>query len=594
MEKTVDTTAGETFEITSDDGAVIIKGTANGDAVTATVKPAESKLDGVSVAADGKEVVSYDIDVTGIDGVATTSIYLGKQLAGVVAYHEGEEMVAGSDYTYSYDPETGYVDIIPATYSVFDITYVLPADVTSADALQEKLNGATAGQTVNVSLANDIEVASRIDVPAGVTLVLDGNGHKIIANLNNAVINATNSNIEMKDLTITGNAKYAIFTKGARWENNGVNANVSTALTNVIVDLDKAYNFPVTFNGMGNIVMKDCVVTGAGLESGDYANGLHVFAGAEINLTVDGGNIGGIMLNSNSAAKSGLTAKNGAVINKVDVECSTAADGSLVAATISNDGAAINETLYAVYDAVQLDAAVEYGKVILAENITLDADDQILVSGTVLDGNGKTIDAAASKIDGMECALDTRGGVIKNLTITGPNARALGSGSNNVVTFVDDLYIDNVTIDYTYYAINGSIDSDHSVYVTNSEINGWISYAGLDLLSFKNTMLAKGNTTCGYGIGYLVVYGDTLIEDCVFDTFYMGVNTGALKYAQAAKEAGTPFTLTINNSYYKTADGDVKITADNFKTLLTDGNDARDFGRLLDNVVISVDGTIVE
>ena len=64
--------------------------------------------------------------------------------------------------------------------------------------------------------------------------------------------------------------------------------------------------------------------------------------------------------------------------------------------------------------------------------------------------------------------------------------------------------------------------------------------------------------------------------------------------AQAAKEAGTPFTLTINNSYYKTADGDVKITADNFKTLLTDGNDARDFGRLLDNVVISVDGTIVE
>ena len=74
----------------------------------------------------------------------------------------------------------------------------------------------------------------------------------------------------------------------------------------------------------------------------------------------------------------------------------------------------------------------------------------------------------------------------------------------------------------------------------------------------------------------------------------MGVNKGALKYASAAKEAGTPFTLTINNSYYNTADGQVKVTADNFKTLLTDGNDATDFGRLLDNVVITVDGVVVE
>ena len=258
------------------------------------------------------------------------------------------------------------------------------------------------------------------------------------------------------------------------------------------------------------------------------------------------------------------------------------------------DKSAENATLVSNTD--ELTAALAAGEsVALAADIALGATDQVNVSGGILDGNGNTLNATASRIDGMECALNTRGGVIKDLTIIGPNARALGSGSNNVVTFVDDLYIDNVTIDNTYYALNGSINSNHSVYVTNSKINGWISYAGLDLLSFKNTTLAKGNTTCSYGIGYLVVYGDTLIENCTFEEFYMGVNKAALNgYVKPAKDAGTPYTLTINNSYYKTGSGSVKITADNFKTLLTDGNDARDFGRLLANVDIYVDGVRVQ
>ena len=43
-------------------------------------------------------------------------------------------------------------------------------------------------------------------------------------------------------------ATYAIFTKGAIWDYNGNNATVMASFNNVTVDLDKANNFPITFN----------------------------------------------------------------------------------------------------------------------------------------------------------------------------------------------------------------------------------------------------------------------------------------------------------------------------------------------------------
>ena len=448
------------------------------------------------------------------------------------------------------------------------------------DALREKLAAAKPGDTVTYDLSHDAYVTSSIVVPNDVKLVLNGNGNKLIANTR-AVIQAENADLEVSDLTITGKATYAIFTKGARWDYNGVHATVNATLTNVTVDLLQANNFPVTFNGMGNITMKDCTVKGAGLPSGDYADGMHVFAGAEINLTVDGGEIGGIMLNSNYAAAATMDVKNGAVIEKVDLEVSSASDGSNVVApvTVSADST-VKDMFHAVYSANQLVKVLEAGgNALLVNNITT-SNKLTVKDGAYLDGNGKTIDFAGN-FNGYEKALNLEGGAtVKNLNVANAG-RAYGSDGND-----GDIYLDNISGTNAHYFFNGDTTTNSNVYVTNSTLDGWISYGNANLFSFDNCVL-KGETSRFYGICYFVVYSDAEFKNCTFDNFYMAMNQGAVN------SGATGSVVTITNCVYVTSEGTVKVTADNFKSLLMGPGDEADFNRMLNNATIIVDGVTV-
>ena len=448
------------------------------------------------------------------------------------------------------------------------------------DQLKAKLATAQSGDTVEYALTHDAYIDSMIKVPNGVTLVLNGNGHQAIVNTAYPFY-VNNANIQMNDLTITGKATYAIFTKGAIWDYNGNNATVEASFNNVTVDLDKADNFPVTFNGMGNITMKDCTVKGAGLPSGDYADGMHVFAGAEINLTVDGGEIGGIMLNSNYAAAATMDVKNGAVIEKVDLEVSSASDGSNVVApvTVSADST-VKDMFHAVYSANQLVKVLEAGgNALLVNNITT-SNKLTVKDGAYLDGNGKTIDFAGN-FNGYEKALNLEGGAtVKNLNVANAG-RAYGSDGND-----GDIYLDNISGTNAHYFFNGDTTTNSNVYVTNSTLDGWISYGNANLFSFDNCVL-KGETSRFHGICYYVVYGDTEFENCTFDNFYMAMNQGAVN------SGATGSVVTITNCVYVTSEGTVKVTADNFKSLLMGPGDEADFNRMLNNATIIVDGVTV-
>ena len=463
----------------------------------------------------------------------------------------------------------------------FDDQYDKDASYTAeVDSLKAKLAAAAYGDTVTVNLSHDAYVDSMISVPNGVTLVVNGNGNEIIANTAYPFY-VNNANIQMNDLTITGKATYAIFTKGAIWDYNGNNATVNASFNNVTVDLDKANNFPVTFNGMGNITMKDCTVKGAGLPSGDYADGMHVFAGAEINLTVDGGEIGGIMLNSNYAAAATMDVKNGAVIEKVDLEVSSASDGSNVVApvTVSADST-VKDMFHAVYSANQLVKVLEAGgNALLVNNITT-SNKLTVKDGAYLDGNGKTIDFAGN-FNGYEKALNLEGGAtVKNLNVANAG-RAYGSDGND-----GDIYLDNISGTNAHYFFNGDTTTNSNVYVTNSTLDGWISYGNANLFSFDNCVL-KGETSRFHGICYYVVYGDTEFENCTFDNFYMAMNKGAVN------SGATGSVVTITNCVYVTSEGTVKVTADNFKSLLMGPGDETDFNRMLNNATIIVDGVTV-
>ena len=270
----------------------------------------------------------------------------------------------------------------------FDDQYDKDAKYTAEiDQLKAKLATAQSGDTVEYALTHDAYIDSMIKVPNGVTLVLNGNGHQAIVNTAYPFY-VNNANIQMNDLTITGKATYAIFTKGAIWDYNGNNATVNASFNNVTVDLDKADNYPVVFNGIGEITMTDCTITGAGLpKEGNYRNGTHIFAGAEIALTVDGGNVGNVLMNANYADNSKLTLNNGAVVEKLILASEQTKSAELV-----NNNGTVNELFRQVDNADKLKSTLESAAagetVVVSKNIDMVGATVAVADGVKLMGDG--------------------------------------------------------------------------------------------------------------------------------------------------------------------------------------------------------------
>lgn len=318
----------------------------------------------------------------------------------------------------------------------FDDQYDKDASYTAeVDSLKAKLAAAAYGDTVTVNLSHDAYIDSMIKVPNGVTLVLNGNGHQAIVNTAYPFY-VHNANIQMNDLTITGKATYAIFTKGSLWDYNGNNATVNASFNNVTVDLDKADNYPVVFNGIGEITMTDCTITGAGLSAeGDYRNGTHIFAGAEINLTVYGGTIGGVLMNANNVHNSTLTLNNGAVIDTLIL-----ATDQTKTATLTNNGGTVNKLIQQVDDATKLENALKAGyTAALSKDITMEAH---LSSSTMGDIN----------IYGEGHTLTLRG--------------IYSVGGKNV-TLSNMTLVDNNPSDYTIYNQGGKVELTNVTYSSN-------------------------------------------------------------------------------------------------------------------------------
>ena len=75
-----------------------------------------------SMVRSNKNVLSYDIKVTGQEAGSTVEVqpFIGKQLTGVLVYHEGDLMDRNQ---YTYDAISGYVTITTADFSLYDIEF---------------------------------------------------------------------------------------------------------------------------------------------------------------------------------------------------------------------------------------------------------------------------------------------------------------------------------------------------------------------------------------------------------------------------------------------------------------------------------------
>ena len=170
----------------------------------------------------------------------------------------------------------------------------------------------------------------------------------------------------------------------------------------------------------------------------------------------------------------------------------------------------------------ELVEALENGKnVILTDDIKIDPAGMSNAYGTTginvkngqtIDGNGNTLDIKGAG-GTWDSGINTTGGLIKNLTVTG-SFRGIFINHNS--SHSEPVVLENVIIDGTTYTISCDQGMDQTLTATNSTFNGWTSYAAtLGYAKFENCKFGEGN-----GYAYCRPYAPTTFVGCEFEAGY--------------------------------------------------------------------------
>ena len=214
----------------------------------------------------------------------------------------------------------------------------------------------------------------------------------------------------------------------------------------------------------------------------------------------------------------------------------------------------MNDAFNAVSSCAELDSALSSGEdVVLGTDLTFSASDTtansgygatgVSVKGGTFDGNGKTL--TVTNANGTwGCAVNTKAGTVKNLTVNGAFRGIFMGGATG------DVFIDNVVIDKVCYTFNSDAgNKDYGVYISNSTLNGWTSYSDVHKeVVFTDCTFGQG--TGGYKYAFCRPYNESVFENCVFEEGYEFDTSRTSK-------------LTFINCYY----GDTLITAENAASL---------------------------
>ncbi len=174
----------------------------------------------------------------------------------------------------------------------------VPVKAASVKDIQNAINSAPAGATVNISLTDDITVSDGWirTQGTGKKLIFDGNGHTITAD---TTVCFYADDIKMVNVTLdVGNGTVA------------VRSNSGTAeLTDVtVVSHADEYDapWPIMFYGGGPAKLTNCTVNGSyqSVSDGGRYSWADVWAGDGRTLTVNGGSYGSIFVNASNGAGS--------------------------------------------------------------------------------------------------------------------------------------------------------------------------------------------------------------------------------------------------------------------------------------------------
>ena len=163
------------------------------------------------------------------------------------------------------------------------------------------------------------------------------------------------------------------------------------------------------------------------------------------------------------------------------------------------------------------------------------------LNGGVIDGNGN--DLSVNAWGTWDSALNTTGGTIKNLNVTG-GMRGIFVNHNS--TNNSKVILENVVIDGTVYTISCDQGTNQGLEATNSTFNGWTSYATtIGNVKFTNCSFGEGQ-----GYAFCRPYASTTFVGCNF----------AAGYEIDARATVTFENCTING---------VALTEANLATLVT-------------------------
>ncbi|MBQ7365431.1 MAG: hypothetical protein IJW46_07515 [Clostridia bacterium] len=314
---------------------------------------------------------------------------------------------------------------------------------TEADQLRSVLANAKPGDVINYALTSDAYVDSRILIPKGVTLNLDGNGHTMYMNTSDYALRSEKAYLNIKDLTINGSAKSAVLTVGGREIVDGkmVEYLSYTTMENVTVELSESSIAPVYFNGMGVATLNNCTIQGV---TGDY-NGTHIFVGAETDLIVDGNNtdIGKIYMNANYQSTTSIFASSFTMKAGVVDELTLVSDGledQAYNVEYIHDGGRVNEVIKVVETGAELESVLKEGySAMLRNDITLDAHLSSSSMGNItIYGEGNTL-----------------------------SIRGIYSDNGANVTLCNMTLVDSWINDYTIYNQGGKIELKNVIYTSN-------------------------------------------------------------------------------------------------------------------------------
>lgn len=402
-----------------------------------------------------------------------------------------------------------------------------------------------------VTLTEDVTLESTLEVKAGNSMVLNLNGKTIT----NKVGNQTTDVIVVEEdatLTIngngnitavTGNDGYAVISDGTLIINGGT----FTAGE----DADGVANAVIYARGKGKVYVNGGTFPNDA-NSGFVLNKKDADR-ATTEIVVKGGTFTNFDPANNAAEGTGT--------NFVAEGYESVKDPNANIWYVVKKGVEVATTATELTNALASTTAKE---VAMTQDVEV-ASTVTISEGATLDGKGNTVTMTKNNTQSM--IAPAKGGIIKNINITGYNTRNDDGKVIRGILETDiagDLVLDNVNISGVAYPMNIQANKNFvptsSLTVTGSTLVGWTSYTGLTSASFTDCAFKVGNyfdtTVAGQESwnGCLKPYVTSTFTRCEFAKGFV------LDLSKLKADA----TLTFKNCTV----GGTPLTADNYATLL--------------------------